>query len=716
MVVNASHLTTGMAESLDYNFICHHSNADCIISIPSSRWDPDPDHSRRLHRHFGNLLTTIDDFDSEYFRCQRAEAELMDPQQRLLLHRCTLPAIDIRSHDTKCGVFVAISHIDYAIELCSLRRPLSPYMATGSANSVASGRVSYTFGLTGPCASVDTACSSALVGCHFLNGCILHENLNYGIAAAMNLCISQERYMIFYVAGMLSKEGRCKTLDAAADGYVRMESCCAVALVRSQHREHCKQAFCASVSLPSSVLNQDGFSSSLTAPNGPSQQALICRAMHISKADPNQITTLQMHGTGTPLGDPIEVGAICDAFAMIDCDIFGFALHSIKSILGHAETSAGALGLLQATQSLLNARSFPLTHLRSLNTHVSLSLQRFYKITKGGDIISPSQDSQLATLCRLGCKTTELNFPSHQMAGVSSFAFQGTNAHLVVASTSSEQTAHDHLKEKSACLLWRNEKILIKPHLHAFIQCAVQHLGNNSEFEFCIGFSSPGSSWLMDHRVGQYVIFPCTASLETADAAVNFGRCNRFSSCSTYCSFSLATLANTTLPFPIVLGKSADESSIIFVHVDNNSGQIIMQDRKPMIFFKACASEAILEHKSASKKVQAIHSITCRGLHMFDLTSLKDHSNFPQKSVKPSTFDGQVGAHKNDQIESQMKIIHRRAGFGQIVIRRDYVADGTWTHPAGTDCSLQVAFCISSKKIENNYSCQCSRIHGTRKI
>ena len=286
------------------------------------------------------------------------------------------------------------------------------------------------------------------------------------------------------------------------------------------------------------------------------------------------------------------------------------------------------------------------------------------------------------------------------MAGVSSFAFQGTNAHLVVASTSSEQTAHDHLKEKSACLLWRNEKILIKPHLHAFIQCAVQHLGNNSEFEFCIGFSSPGSSWLMDHRVGQYVIFPCTASLETADAAVNFGRCNRFSSCSTYCSFSLATLANTTLPFPIVLGKSADESSIIFVHVDNNSGQIIMQDRKPMIFFKACASEAILEHKSASKKVQAIHSITCRGLHMFDLTSLKDHSNFPQKSVKPSTFDGQVGAHKNDQIESQMKIIHRRAGFGQIVIRRDYVADGTWTHPAGTDCSLQVAFCISSKKIE----------------
>ena len=217
-------LDQGMAESLDYNFICHHSNADCIISIPSSRWDPDPDHSRRLHRHFGNLLTTIDDFDSEYFRCQRAEAELMDPQQRLLLHRCTLPAIDIRSNDTKCGVFVAISHIDYAIELCSLRRPLSPYMATGSANSVACGRMSYTFGLTGPCASVDTACSSALVGCHFLNGCILHENLDYGIAAAMNLCMSQERYMIFYVAGMLSKEGRCKTLDAAADGYVRMES------------------------------------------------------------------------------------------------------------------------------------------------------------------------------------------------------------------------------------------------------------------------------------------------------------------------------------------------------------------------------------------------------------------------------------------------------------------------------------------------------------
>ena len=276
-VVSASHLTSGMAESFEGGFNAQLSHADCVINIPKHRWNPENSRVQRQDRQFGNILTTIDDFDSEFFKQLRAEAELVDPQQRLLLHRCTVPLTSVRLNDKKCGVFVAISHIDYALKLYSLQRPPSPYMATGSAHSVACGRISFTFGLTGPCTSIDTACSSALVACHFLHGCILHSECKHGIAAAVNMCLSQKRFLIFNAAGMLSKEGRCKTLDATADGYVRTESCCVLALI---NRTECKNkipfklAFCDALFVSSSVLNQDGLSSSLTAPNGPSQQAL----------------------------------------------------------------------------------------------------------------------------------------------------------------------------------------------------------------------------------------------------------------------------------------------------------------------------------------------------------------------------------------------------------------------------------------------------------
>ena len=159
-----------------------------------------------------------------------------------------------------------------------------------------------------------------------------------------------------------------------------------------------------------------------------------------------------MHGTGTPLGDPIEVGAICDAFIMIDCSMRGFALHAVKSILGHAETSAGALGLLQASVSLINARSFPLTHLRTLNLHISSTLQRFYIFTKADGIVCPSQDSQLAILCPPGCKVMEFPSTRYQMSGTSSLAFQGTNAHALVVK--------EYCRSKDESKNLRNQKMI----------------------------------------------------------------------------------------------------------------------------------------------------------------------------------------------------------------------------------------------------------------
>ena len=234
----------------------------------------------------------------------------MDPQQRLLLHFSwdALSGAGVGSSSAAAmGVYVGISTVDYSKIAAHHSRALSAFTATGSAMSVAAGRLSYTYGAQGPCMSIDTACSSAMVGVHVARVGLLGGESRAALAAGANLTLDVMTTLSFVRANMITPDGRCKTLDASADGYVRGEAV-EVLFLRAVSCDGAGDDAPASVHLLGSAVNQDGRSSSLTAPNGPAQQAVVRAALLGGALAPGAIFTLQMHGTGTALGDPIAVG------------------------------------------------------------------------------------------------------------------------------------------------------------------------------------------------------------------------------------------------------------------------------------------------------------------------------------------------------------------------------------------------------------------------
>ena len=233
----------------------------------------------------------------------------MDPQQRLLLH-FSWDALSGTGMDpssmASLGVYVGISSSDYGRLAAQYSGGLSAFTATGSALSVAAGRLSYTYGAQGPSLSIDTACSSSLVGAHVARVGLLGGEVNMSLAAGVNVTLERSTSIAFARAQMLAPDGRCKTLDALADGYVRGEAVVAVVLRALPVAETAPGHFFAR--LLGSAVNQDGRSSSLTAPNGPAQQAVVRAALLGGALAPGAVGDLQLHGTGTALGDPIEVG------------------------------------------------------------------------------------------------------------------------------------------------------------------------------------------------------------------------------------------------------------------------------------------------------------------------------------------------------------------------------------------------------------------------
>jgi acyl transferase domain-containing protein len=259
-------------------------------------------------------------FDAAAFGLSAAEAMLVDPQQRLLLEAFAeahissssmsqvLTATSTAAHSpavaaASCGVFVGISSIDYQ-KLASRYVPgVTAYSATGASLSVAAGRLSYSFGLKGPALAIDTACSSSLVAANAAGLNLRAGSISMAAAAGANLTMSPDTPAMFSRAGMLSPEGRCKTLDAAADGYVRAEAV-GVMMMQSHQADAAGPAAPTMLAvLAGSAVNQDGRSSSLTAPNGPAQQEVLRAALADGGLSPLDMVGLSMHGTGTPLGE-----------------------------------------------------------------------------------------------------------------------------------------------------------------------------------------------------------------------------------------------------------------------------------------------------------------------------------------------------------------------------------------------------------------------------
>jgi len=383
---------------------------DAVTAVPSSRWDSARYPAATGH---GGFLDAIDLFDPLFFGIAPREAERMDPQQRLLLEvtwealeNAFIPPASLAG--TQTGVFIGISSHDYSDLQQSA---LDLHVGTGNAQSIAANRLSYTFDLRGPSWAVDTACSSSLVAVHQACQSLRLRETDTAISGGVNLILSPEMSRMFSQAGMLAEDGRCKTFDASANGYVRGEGCGIVVLKRLSDALSEGRPILALIR--GSAVNQDGRSNGLTAPNGLSQQAVIRAALNNAGVHPGQIGYVEAHGTGTSLGDPIEYNSLTSVLPSHDSTASPCMIGSVKTNIGHLEAASGIAGLIKTVLMLGHGKIPPNLHLKELNPLLAAG----------------SGHAPLAVPTSLE-PWAQGEHP--RVAGVSSFGFGGTNAHIVV--------------------------------------------------------------------------------------------------------------------------------------------------------------------------------------------------------------------------------------------------------------------------------------------
>jgi acyl transferase domain-containing protein len=393
---------------------------DAICTVPADRWDvdawydPNADTPGKIHSRFGGFIEGCENFDAAFFEISPREAESLDPQQRMLLEvsweameRARLAPLD--HFESRTGVFIGISGSDYLRHISQDDpRRINAYMGTGNAHSSASGRLSYFFGFKGPCVSVDTACSSSLVAVHSACQSLRSGESEMALAGGVNHLLMPDMSVNFSMAQMLAPDGRCKSFDARADGYVRAEGCGIVVLKRLSDALSAGDPVLALIR--GSAVNQDGRSSGLTVPNGPAQQMVIRDALKNAGLHPSQVGYIEAHGTGTSLGDPIEVDALGAVFGDRAQDT-PLWLGSVKSNMGHLESAAGIAGLIKAILCLRNQELPRSLHFKSPNPNIAWQTLPI-RVTAA----HTSWDTRQAT----------------RIAGVSSFSFSGTNAHVLV--------------------------------------------------------------------------------------------------------------------------------------------------------------------------------------------------------------------------------------------------------------------------------------------
>ncbi|KUI24956.1 polyketide synthase [Mycobacterium sp. IS-1742] len=394
---------------------------DAIREVPEDRfdidefYDPDPDAAGKTYTRFGGFLDGIDGFDPEFFGISPREAVWIEPQQRLMLEtvwegleRAGYSPADLRGSRT--GVFVGVAANEYAHLLSSESiDKIEPHFITGNALNAISGRVAFALGLEGPAVAVDTACSSALVAVHQAVQALHSGDCDLALAGGVNVLLSPVTVVAASRARMLSPVGRCKTFDSSADGYVRSEGCGVLVLKRLSDAVRDGDRVCAVI--PGSAVNQDGASSGLTVPNGGAQQRLIGTALARAGLTGADVDYLEAHGTGTPLGDPIEVQAAAAAYgASRDADR-PLLMGSVKSNIGHLESASGAAGLIKVVLSLQHGLLPRSLHFDNPSPHIPWDSLPVRVV----DEAVPWQANGRP-----------------RRAGVSSFGFTGTNAHVLI--------------------------------------------------------------------------------------------------------------------------------------------------------------------------------------------------------------------------------------------------------------------------------------------
>ncbi|MDZ7269350.1 MAG: SDR family NAD(P)-dependent oxidoreductase [candidate division KSB1 bacterium] len=397
---------------------------DAITEIPPDRFDInayyDPDHRApgKVTTRWGGYLSDIDKFDPHFFGISPREAVHMDPQHRLLLqvvwealeHAGQAPD---KLHGSNTGVFVGITTNEYlqlhykVIEAAQI----NAYLVSNNVSNVASGRIAFHLGLHGPAISVDTACSSSLVATYLACQSLRSRECDMAIVGGVNVILSPETLISFSKWGMMSPSGRCRTFDAGADGFVRSEGCGAVILKRLSDALANNDNILAVIR--GVAANQDGPSSGISVPNGPAQEAVIRRALANAGIAPALVGYVETHGTGTTLGDPIEVEALGAVYREGRSRDNPLRIGAVKTNLGHMESASGLAGLIKTVLVLQHEEIPPHLHLQQLTPHIAWE--------------------------RLPIEVPRQRTPwprsaagPARFAGVSGFGFSGTNVHVIL--------------------------------------------------------------------------------------------------------------------------------------------------------------------------------------------------------------------------------------------------------------------------------------------
>ncbi|MFM8332696.1 MAG: SDR family NAD(P)-dependent oxidoreductase [Candidatus Methylumidiphilus sp.] len=397
---------------------------DSCGPVPPERWpserfyNPSADAPGQTHAASANFLDVpVGGFDAPFFGISAKEALSLDPQQRLLLET-TWEALEDAGIDpaslrgSRTGVFTGISSDDYAqAHRHSGRLDLiDGYALTGTCFAPAAGRVSYTFGFEGPSIAVDTACSSSLVAVHLACQSLRAGETDLAFAAGVNLILSPVFHISSSKLGTISPDGLCKTFDASANGYGRGEGCGVVALKRLSDAQAQGDRILGVIR--GSAVNQDGKSNGLTAPNGLAQEKVIREALARAGLAPGDIGYIEVHGTGTSLGDPIEVEAIGRVMQGRRPAEDPVILSTVKTNIGHLEAAAGIAGLIKAILCLRHGEIPAHLHLNDPNPHIPWGEYPFKVVTAATPWPAPAT--------------------APRRAGISSFGFSGTNAHVIV--------------------------------------------------------------------------------------------------------------------------------------------------------------------------------------------------------------------------------------------------------------------------------------------
>ncbi|UMR29440.1 KR domain-containing protein [Massilia sp. MB5] len=388
---------------------------DSVGTIPPERWDslasfdpsgqrPDSIYSRAL-----GVLDDADCFDAAFFQISPAEAEYMDPQHRLFLQEAYRSFEDAgygpqRLAGQNCGVYLGIMSSEYSSLLMQSGAPVAN--ATGNALSIAASRIAYLLNLKGPAIAIDTACSSSLVAVHLACQALRSGEIDMALAGGVTLYLSREAYLAMCGAGMLSPDGRCKAFDDGANGFVPGEGVGAVVLKRLADARRDGDRVLGTIL--ASGINQDGRTNGITAPSGASQAALLRTVYQRHGIDPASIGYCELHGTGTRLGDPVELNAIAQVYGAAGAARQSCLIGSVKSNIGHTSAAAGVAGLHKLLLALRHGQIPPSLHFQRPNAHFDFSQSPF----------------------RVATELTPWTAP--RRAALSSFGLSGTNAHLVL--------------------------------------------------------------------------------------------------------------------------------------------------------------------------------------------------------------------------------------------------------------------------------------------